>query len=92
MFYTPCAPPLPWPEARLLQIRQQAAQERTKEKSGYKKIKNVSAKKRSITVTKVNKKKIKKNHKYYFKVVALSKSGKKTLKSSVYYIDGVSVY
>lgn len=64
----------------------------TKEKSGYKKIKNVSAKKRSITVTKVNKKKIKKNHKYYFKVVALSKSGKKTLKSSVYYIDGVSVY
>lgn len=64
----------------------------TKEKSGYKKIKTVSAKSRSIAVSKVNKKKIKKNRKYYFKVVALSKAGKKTVTSSAYYIDGVNVY
>lgn len=53
----------------------------TKENSGYKKVKTLKAKKRSVTVKKVAGKKIKKNKKYYFKVVPNAKVGKKTKKS-----------
>ena len=53
----------------------------TKENSGYKKIKTLKAKKRSLTVKKVAGKKIKRNKKYYFRVVPNAKVGKKTYKS-----------
>lgn len=57
----------------------------TKENSGYKKVKTVSAKKRSVSITKVNKKRIKKGKKYYVKVVAQSKVGKKTVSSGAFW-------
>lgn len=57
----------------------------TKENSGYKKVKTVSAKKRSVSITKVNKKKLKKGKKYYVKVVAQSKAGKKTVSSDAFW-------
>lgn len=53
----------------------------TKKNSGYKKIKTLSAKKRSFTVKKVAGKKLKKNKKYYFKIIPQAKVGKKTYKS-----------
>lgn len=53
----------------------------TKANSGFKKVKTVSAKKRSVTVKKVAGKKLKRNKVYYFKIVANGKVGKKTVKS-----------
>ncbi len=53
----------------------------TKENSGFKKVKTVSAKKRSLTIKKVAGKKLKKNKYYYFKIVPNAKVGKKTVKS-----------
>lgn len=53
----------------------------TKQNSGYKKVKTVSAKKRSVTVKKVAGKKLKQNKYYYFKIVPNAKVGKKTVKS-----------
>lgn len=53
----------------------------TSEKGGYKKVKTLSAKTTKITIRKCGKKSIKKNKKYYVKVVAQVKDGKKTVKS-----------
>ncbi len=53
----------------------------TKKNSGFKKVKTVSAKKRSVTIKKVAGKKLKKNKVYYFKVVVNGKVGKKTVPS-----------
>lgn len=53
------------------------------ENGGYKKVKTLSAKKRSIKLTKYGKKKLKKNTRYYIKICAVGKSGKKTIKSDV---------
>ena len=47
--------------------------------AGFKKIKTV--KKRNIIIKKFNKKKLKKNTKYFFKVVAVKKDGNKTHKA-----------
>lgn len=53
----------------------------TSEKGGYKKVKTLSAKTTKITIRKYGKKSIKKNKKYYVKVVAQVKDGKKAVKS-----------
>lgn len=50
---------------------------------GYKKVKTLSSKKRSIKITKYGKKKLKRNTTYYVKIVAKGKSGKKTVNSDV---------
>lgn len=50
---------------------------------GYKKVKTLSSKKSSIKITKIGKKKLKKNTTYYVKLVAKGKSGKKTVSSDV---------
>lgn len=66
----------------------------TKEKSGFKKVKTVSAKKRSLSVTKVGGKKLKKNTKYYFRVVPNAKIGGKTIASqnNVTYVYSYTYY
>lgn len=64
----------------------------TKEKAGYKKVKTLSAKKRSINITKYGKKKLKKGKRYYVKVIAKSKSGKKTVSSDVCWISNGRLY
>jgi hypothetical protein len=53
----------------------------TKANSGFKKVKTISAKKRSVTIKKVAGKKLKRNKYYYFKIVPNAKAGKKTVKS-----------
>ncbi|MCM1236033.1 MAG: hypothetical protein NC489_38590 [Ruminococcus flavefaciens] len=53
------------------------------EKGGYKKVKTLSSKKNSVKITKYGKKKLKKNTKYYIKLVVKGKSGKKTVSSDV---------
>lgn len=55
----------------------------TKENSGFKKVKTLSSKKTSITVTKCGKSKLKKSKKYYFRIQYLTKSGKKTITSGI---------
>jgi hypothetical protein len=54
------------------------------EKSGYKKVETVSSKKTSYTVSKYNKKALKKGTTYYIKIVPNAKIGKKTRSSEVY--------
>lgn len=58
----------------------------TSEKGGYKKVKKVGKKTTSLTIRKCGKKRIKRNGKYYVKVVANLKDGKKSVKSDVYYV------
>lgn len=53
---------------------------------GYKKVKTLSSKKRSIKITKYGKKRLKKSTNYYVKICAVAKSGKKTLKSDVNWV------
>lgn len=53
------------------------------EKGGYKKVKTLSPKKRSLKITKCGKKKLKKNTTYYVKLVVKGKVGKKTVSSDV---------
>lgn len=55
----------------------------TKSGGTYKKVKTLSKKKNSITITKYGKKKLKKNKRYYVKVEYLTKSGKKTVTSQI---------
>lgn len=55
----------------------------TKDGSGYKKVKTLSKKKSSITITKCGKKKLKKNKRYYIRVQYLTKAGKKTITSNI---------
>lgn len=55
----------------------------TKSDGTYKKVKTLSKKKSSITITKYGKKKLKKNKRYYVKVEYLTKSGKKTVTSQI---------
>lgn len=55
----------------------------TKSDSGFKKVKTVSSKKKSITIKKCGKKKLKKNKTYYYRVVYLTKEGKKKIASAV---------
>lgn len=62
----------------------------SRENAGYQKVKTLSAKKRSITITKYKKKKLKKGATYYIKVVPRAKVGKKTVTSDV--IKQGSVY
>lgn len=50
---------------------------------GYKKVKSLSSKKSSIKITKIGKKKLKKNTTYYVKLVTKAKNGKKTVSSDV---------
>lgn len=56
----------------------------TKKNSGYKKVKTLGKKGTSITITKYNKKSLKKGKTYYVKVVAQAKIGKKTRKSGMW--------
>lgn len=63
----------------------------TKKNSGFKKVKTLSSKKRSITIKKFGKKKLKKGKTYYVKVVAVAKYKKKTVKSSVFYVGTANV-
>lgn len=63
----------------------------TKQNAGYKKVKTLSAKKRTINITKYGKKKIKKGKTYYVKVVAKAKNGKKTVTSGAYWVGTVTV-
>lgn len=55
----------------------------TKSDSGFKKVKTLSSKKKSITIKKCGKKKLKKNKTYYYRVVYLTKVGKKKVASNV---------
>lgn len=50
---------------------------------GYKKVKTLSAKKNSIVIKKIGKKKLKKNVKYYVRIVTKGKAGKKNVTSDV---------
>lgn len=60
----------------------------TKEKKGYKKAATVSSKKTSYTITKYNKKKLKKGQKYYVQLRYVGKNGKKKVVSNIYsYMD-----
>ena len=60
----------------------------TKEKKGYKKVATVSSKKTSYTITKYNKKKLKKGQKYYVQLRYVGKNGKKKIVSNIYsYMD-----
>lgn len=52
-----------------------------KKGKGYKKVKSLGKKARSINITKIGKQRLKKNQKYYVKVVAKIKNGKKTVKN-----------
>ena len=63
----------------------------TKKNSGYKKVKTLSAKKRSITIKKCGKKKLKKGKTYYVKVLAKAKSGKKKVSSQTYWLGTVTM-
>ena len=56
-----------------------------KEKSGYKKVKSVSSKKSSITISKFKNKKISKKKKYYVYIVGKKKVGKNTYTSGRHY-------
>lgn len=55
----------------------------TKEKSGYKKVKSLNAKKTSLTISKVKGSKLKKNKTYYFRIVP---KAKKAGNADFYYI------
>lgn len=55
----------------------------TKSNSGFKKVKTLSSKKTSISITKCGKKKLKKNKTYYIRVKYLTKVGKKKVASNV---------
>ena len=60
----------------------------TKEKKGYKKVATVSSKKTRYTITKYNKKKLKKGQKYYVQLRYVGKNGKKKVVSNIYsYMD-----
>lgn len=50
---------------------------------GYKKVKTLSAKKNSIVINKIGKKKLKKNVRYYVRIVTKAKAGKKYKTSDV---------
>ena len=56
----------------------------TKEKKGYKKVVTVSSKKSSYTITKYNKKNLKKGQKYYVQLRYVGKNGKKKVVSNIY--------
>lgn len=56
----------------------------TKEKSGFKTVATLSGTKTSYTVTKYNKKALKKGKKYYVRIVYQAKSGKKNYDSDIY--------
>lgn len=57
----------------------------TKEKSGYKKVKSLSSKKSSLTISKFKGKKISSKKKYYIYIVGKKKVGKKTYTSGRHY-------
>ncbi|MDE6853306.1 MAG: hypothetical protein K2J67_12640 [Lachnospiraceae bacterium] len=50
---------------------------------GFKKVKSLSSKKNSIVITKIGKKKLKKNTRYYVRIVTKGKNGKKAVTSDV---------
>lgn len=56
----------------------------TKKDSEYKRVKTVSSKKTSLTVTKCGKKKLSKKKKYYIRIEYQTKVGKKTVTSDIY--------
>lgn len=55
----------------------------TSDKSGWKKVKTVGSKANTLKITKIGKKKLKKNTQYYVKVVPSIKVGKKYVNSSI---------
>lgn len=55
----------------------------TKSNSGFKKVKTLSSKKTSITIKKCGKKKLKKNKTYYYRIIYLTKVGKKKVESNI---------
>ena len=61
----------------------------TKENSGFKKVKTVKS--RSITISKCGKKKLKKNTKYYVRIIPKAKIGKKLTKAEVYMIQSFTI-
>lgn len=56
----------------------------TKEKSGYKTVATLSGTKTSYTISKYNKKALKKGKKYYVRIIYQAKSGKKNYDSDIY--------
>ena len=62
-----------------------------KQYSGYKKVKSLSAKNRSITIKKYGKKALKKGATYYVRMIPKAKSGKKTIKAQIYYSGYVTM-
>ncbi|MCH5252992.1 MAG: hypothetical protein J1F22_08485 [Lachnospiraceae bacterium] len=64
----------------------------TKENSGFKKVSTVSAKKRSVVIKKCGKKKLKKNVKYWVRIVPKAKVGKKTVKGTNYMTYYFTIY
>ncbi|MDE5965355.1 MAG: hypothetical protein K2G89_00780 [Lachnospiraceae bacterium] len=56
----------------------------TKEKSGYKTVATLKGTKTSYTITKYNKKALKKGKKYYVRIIYQAKSGKKNYDSDIY--------
>lgn len=57
----------------------------TSKTGGYKKVKTLGAKASGITIRKCGKSKIKKNKKYYVRVIPTLKNGKQAVKSDYYY-------
>lgn len=64
----------------------------TSEKSGFKKVKTVSAKKRTLTIKKIGKKKLKTGKTYYVKIIPMAKVGKKTIKAQTYAVYNFKLY
>ena len=62
----------------------------TNENAGFKKVKTVSNKSRSLTITKCGKNKLKANKRYYLRICTNAKVGKKTYKSELF--NTTSVY
>lgn len=64
----------------------------TNENSGFKKVKTVSNKSRSVTISKCGKNKLKANKRYYLRICTNAKVGKKTYKSELINTSNVWVY
>ncbi len=62
------------------------------ENSGFKKVKTTNAKNRSVVISKCGKSRIKKYTRYYIKIVASAKSGKKTYSSDLINTTNLTVY
>lgn len=64
----------------------------TKEHSGFKKVKSLKAKTRSVTIKKCGKKRLKKNVTYYVRIVPKAKIGKKATSATSYGVYSFKAY